>query len=57
MFLYRYIFLYLWLELIYTGAMTWRINIVIQNFHSFRNQKAIICKDLESAVLRQNVRV
>lgn len=31
-FLYRYIFLYVWLELLYTEAMTWRINILIQTF-------------------------
>lgn len=43
-------FLYLWLKLLDIEAMTWWMNILIQNFYGFR-------EDLESAGLRQNVRI
>lgn len=41
-FLYRYIFLYWWPELLCTEATAWQINNLNQNFYTFRNQKATL---------------
>lgn len=37
-------FLYLWLKLLYTEAMTQWMNILIQNFYGFRDQKPLFAR-------------